>query len=294
MEVLRAAIPPLLGLLTVWLVDIETRRRGLEPPWFQIPSGADTARRVTARVRRLLALSLLWLVLWLGVFLPLGSLGVERELDLSRLSRFDLFLLHLLLMSCLVLWYLCGYIPRFGSERQRREGGWIAQFGLRSESILREIGIGLAVGIVAWLVVIAALLAIGIAVWWIGGDEWLPQQPPELIPWIAALPVGVRLLISLSAGVVEEAFFRGFLQPRIGLWLSSALFVIAHASYEQPLMLVGVSMLSLVYAGLVLWRQSIWAAVVAHSLFDAVQLLVVIPAALRVLPGGADGTIVFL
>ena len=81
----------------------------------------------------------------------------------------------------------------------------------------------------------------------LGGEEALPKQPPALIPWIAALPVGVRLLISLSAGVVEEIFFRGFLQPRIGIFLSTVLFVLAHFSYGQPFMLVGITLLSLIY-----------------------------------------------
>jgi len=93
----------------------------------------------------------------------------------------------------------------------------------------------------------------------------------------------VRLLISLSAGVVEETFFRGFLQPRVGILLSTLLFVLAHFSYGQPLMLVGIGTLSLIYAFLVRWRQNIWPAIAAHALFDGVQLLVVIPAALRLM-----------
>ena len=103
------------------------------------------------------------------------------------------------------------------------------------------------------------------------------------MPWIAGLPVALWVLASLSAGVVEETFFRGFLQPRIGLLASSLLFVLAHASYGQPFMLVGVTLLSVIFGLLVRWRQSIWAAIAAHVLFDAIQLLVVIPAALRLL-----------
>jgi membrane protease YdiL (CAAX protease family) len=84
--------------------------------------------------------------------------------------------------------------------------------------------------------------------------------------------------------VVEEAFFRGFLQPRAGIALSTGLFVLAHAGYEQPLMLVGITLLSLLFAFLVRWRQNIWPAVVAHAVFDAVQLLIVVPTALEFVP----------
>ena len=86
-----------------------------------------------------------------------------------------------------------------------------------------------------------------------------------------------RLAISVAAGVGEEIFFRGLLQPRIGLWASTALFALGHVGYGQPFLLLGVTVLSLIYGLLARWRGNVWAAVVAHTLFDAVQLLVIIP-----------------
>jgi len=124
-------------------------------------------------------------------------------------------------------------------------------------------------------------LLVALAVSALGGEELLPQAPPAMIPWIAGQPVALRLGIALSAGVVEEVFFRGLLQPRVGIALSTALFALAHAAYGQPFLLVGVTLLSLLYAALVRWRQSVWAAIAAHTLFDAVQLLVVIPSVLE-------------
>lgn len=113
----------------------------------------------------------------------------------------------------------------------------------------------------------------------------LPKQPPELIAWLAGLPFALRLLLALSAGVVEEAFFRGLLQPRIGIWLSTALFVLAHTAYGQPFLLLAVGILSVIYGLLVRWRQNIWPAMAAHALFDGVQLLVIIPMALKMMGG---------
>jgi membrane protease YdiL (CAAX protease family) len=49
-------------------------------------------------------------------------------------------------------------------------------------------------------------------------------------------------------------------------------------------MLVGIAILSLIYAFLVRWRQNIWPAIAAHALFDGVQLLVVIPGLLKLMP----------
>ena len=42
-------------------------------------------------------------------------------------------------------------------------------------------------------------------------------------------------------------------------------------------MLIGITLLSLIYGLLVKWRQNIWPAIAAHALFDGVQLLVIVP-----------------
>lgn len=158
-----------------------------------------------------------------------------------------------------------------------------AQFGFLAPSIPREIGLGLVLGIGAWVAVLAGIMAFALALYALGLGDSLPKQPPALIPFIAGLPVALKILISLSAGVVEEWFFRGFLQPRMGILLSTVLFALAHFSYGQPFMLIGITLLSLIYGLLVKWRQNIWPAIAAHTLFDAVQLLVVVPGALRLM-----------
>lgn len=157
------------------------------------------------------------------------------------------------------------------------------QFGFVAPSIPREIGLGLVLGVGAWVAVLAGIMGFALALYAMGFGKSLPQQPPALIPFIAGLPIALKILISLSAGVVEEWFFRGFLQPRMGILLSTVLFALAHFSYGQPFMLIGITLLSLIYGLLVKWRQNIWPAIAAHTLFDAVQLLIVVPGALRLM-----------
>jgi len=53
-------------------------------------------------------------------------------------------------------------------------------------------------------------------------------------------------------------------------------------------MLVGVTILSLLFAWLVSWRQSIWAAVAAHAVFDLTQLVLVIPIVSRLLESSPE------
>jgi membrane protease YdiL (CAAX protease family) len=274
MFVLRVLGPLLLALAAVAAIDRSTLRRGLQPPGFE-PRRQGLA---SAAARRGLALTAIGGVLWVGVFAPLATVGSELQPDFSQVHAGQLFLLHGLFAAALAIWYLLGFAGTGGS--------WTAQLGLRSGRLLPELAIGLAAGVGGWLVVLGVMVTLGSLIWALGGQDLLPQQPPAMIPWLAGLPLLMRLAVSLSAGVVEEAFFRGFLQPRAGIPVSTALFVLAHAGYQQPLMLVGVTLLSLLFALLVHWRQNIWAAVVAHAVFDAVQLLIVVPMALEFAPGG--------
>ncbi len=273
-EVLRLAGPAFLAVAGAVVVDRIAAARRLDPPGFAEPWRRWAAGAIVAGV------------FWVGVFAPLGQLGLPADIDYARLSPAQLFLLHGLFVLCLAGWYALGF-----AGHARPEAGhtlsWRAQLGLLSPAPAREIGLGLLAGMAAWALVIAALLALAGIVYLVGGEEALPKTPPAAIPWIAGLPVAVRVLLSLSAGLVEETFFRGFLQPRAGILLSTCFFTLAHLSYEQPFMLVGVTLLSFLFAALVRWRQSILAAVAAHSAFDAVQLLIVVPWALEMLEGGA-------
>lgn len=264
-ELARAAGPLLLATVAAWWIDRAMVRRQLMPPGF-----ANPARRVAAA-------GTLTLVLWIAVFAGLAVLGAEvPPPDLSALGRGDLFASHVVLMLALFGWYLLGFA---GSTRAG--DGVVAQFGLATPTLGYDLGLGLVFGVAVWLIVIPLLLLIGAVVWALGGQQLLPEAPPALIPWLAAQPLWLRLAVALSAGVVEELFFRGFLQPRCGIPLSTCCFVLAHLAYDQPFMLIGITVLSLLFSAMVTWRQTIWPAIVAHAVFDAVQLLVAIPLLLR-------------
>ncbi len=291
----------ILALAAAATVDRLAARRGLDPPGFRDPG------------RRLCVGLGLALVFFLGVFFPAVTFDQEIEVDLAAVSPVQLFFSQLLLVGWLVLWWRLGFVapaplrvdlsrgdaspaPRSGAgvgvagaggggeeAGGRRVWGWGDQLGLAARDVGTELSVGLAAGLVGWLGVLSAALLMGLLVTEAGGGSLLGEEPAEQIVWLASLPIGLRLGVAVAAGTVEELFFRGFLQPRIGIILSTALFVGAHLAYGEPFMLFGVSLLSLFYAWLVVWRRSIWAAMAAHFLFDAVQLLVVIPAVLRAL-----------
>lgn len=226
---------------------------------------------------------LLVIVLLVAVFVPVMTVDLPQDVDLASLDRWQLLASPTLLLGAAVAWIALAWggtaIPRVGHA-----GDWMAALGLRAASPRRELAVGVVAGIGAWAAVLFFMLMLGVVLMITGGGE-MPGggDPSPLIVWLAGLPIAWRLALSLAAGVCEELFFRGLLQQRIGIAASTAIFVLGHVSYGAPLMLVGLTLLSSIYALLVRWRGSIWSAVVAHTIFDAIQLLVVIPAALAAL-----------
>ena len=283
---LQSLLPLVAACGTALAFDRLTDRAGLTPPNFRLDL-ESTAALPRAAVLRSLAMLVLAVVFWVAVFAPLSMLGQGGPIDPAELTVPQLFFLHVVFVVALLIWYLLGFA---GSGRPL-VGSWVEQFGFRATSIPREIGIGLIAGVAGWLGVIASLLLVALAFYLVGGEEAVPSQPPEMIGWVVALPAAVRALLSLSAGVVEETFFRGLLQPRAGIALSTILFVMAHMSYEQAFLLIGVTLLSILFAWLVRWRQNLWAAITAHTVFDAIQLLIVIPSAMRFLDSAEAGPV---
>ena len=264
-EILRLVGPLGLALVAALAVDRLMAARGLLPPGFRVPWRRAAGAGVVA------------LVFWFGVFQSLAQIGLEQEIDFAATNPAILFLLHGLLLLSLAVWFALGWAGVSPGERR----DLAPELGLATRRPAVEVVAGLGAGVLTWpmlLVVVGLVMLILVAV---GAEELVPQDAPEMVVWIAALPLGWKLAIAASAGFVEELFFRGFLQPRIGIALSTFLFVLAHLSYDQPFMLVGITMLSLLFSALVWWRQNIWAAVVAHFLFDFVQLVFVIPWALE-------------
>lgn len=276
--------------VALW-IDLASSKRGLQPPGFAFPH------------RRWAAFLLLAATFYLAVFGPVAGVGTSEPADLSSIDTPWLFALHFLMAVVLLIWYALGFVavrppptaevagelesdsPAVSDGTGQPPPGPLArlarQFGLVTRRPLEDIALGLAGGIACWVgMVVVMMIVVGLFVA-LGGEDSLPQAAPQAVSFMVGLPWLIRLALSVSAGFFEEVFFRGFLQGRTGVLLSTLLFVLAHASYEQPFMLVGLTFLSLMLAYSVVWRQNIWPAIIAHATFDAVQLLVVIPLVLE-------------
>ncbi|MGH7725486.1 MAG: CPBP family intramembrane glutamic endopeptidase [Candidatus Eiseniibacteriota bacterium] len=147
--------------------------------------------------------------------------------------------------------------------------------------LLPPSGVGLAVSVVA-IVLVAVFFA------WqsrqaFGSAAGLEALRRQLEPLEWFMPHGRRertsfRAVSVTAGVCEEWFFRGYmlaiLTPLLGLvWAvvaSTLVFGLAHA-YQGPTGIVRTGLVGLLMAGLAVFTGSLWAPIVVHALVDWIQ-----------------------
>ncbi len=133
---------------------------------------------------------------------------------------------------------------------------------------LRDLGIGVVFLIVAMM--LGSVLP--------HGDDHvarliLPQGRTEMWVWVT---------LSLSAGICEEAIYRGYLQRQfisvtrsvpVGIVLSAAAFAGAHA-YQGWQMVLGIGVLGAIAGTIAYWRKSVRPGMIEHFLQDMLAGLV--------------------
>ncbi len=223
-------------------------------------------------------LAYLWLGLLLFVLAVLitgSSLKTPTARDLTHVPFYSLFALHgILIIFLLGWWLLTGRPPLRQFLNIPREG--------TGNAVLT----GFAVGVGGWIFTISIALIVGLL---LTASGLMPKNahPSPMIGWMAALPLWKKAVIVLSAMTVEEAFFRGWLQKRVGVIASTALFALAHSGLGQPFLLIGVGLISLVI-GVTFYRtKNLIPGIIAHGIFDAVQLFVIIPVVFKMSGMGA-------
>lgn len=212
---------------------------------------------------------------WMGLFLLLLGVLVAnaaknpaRASDLARTPFYALFSLHAILIMFLIGWWLAtGRPPLQQFLNIQREN--------KGEAVLT----GLAVGIGGWIFTLVVAVAIAALLNATGLID--NPKPSPVIGFMAAMPWWKKATLVLSAMTVEEAFFRAWLQKRIGLIASTTLFALAHFTLGQPLLLIGVAVISLVIGFTFYRTKNVLPGVVAHGVFDAVQIFVIIPIAFQ-------------
>jgi len=220
--------------------------------------------------------------LWLGILMfglviliTGSSLRIPTAQELARVPFYSLFGLHAILFVFLLGWWLLTKRPPLGEflNIPRRGNG---------DAVLT----GFAVGVGGWIFTISIALIIGLL---LVASGMMPKNPTPspMIGWMAALPIWKKCVIVLSAMTIEEAFFRGWLQKRVGLIASTILFALAHSGLGQPFLLIGVTLISLVIGFTFYRTKNLVPGIIAHGIFDAVQLFVIIPIVFKTTGMGA-------
>lgn len=231
-------------------------------------------REFRGRLRQTIAAFLLIGILALVVFYPVTSVGQAEDFDRGTIQIPTLLVGHLVLTGFLLLWWgLRGDVS-------------LQDFlHVSTDRLAEKLHLGVNAGCVGWaLTLLVTGAAAGAAA--ATGQVSEPTEIPPVMLWLAELPVGDKLIIIAVAMTVEEAFFRGFLQPRFGLIISSVLFALSHFSYGLPFLVVGVFTFSLIIGRAFARSNDLLPCIVAHGVFDGVQLLVILPWAVRMWPTG--------
>lgn len=233
------------------------------------------------RTRQTIAAFLLIGILAMTVFFPVTSFGEAETIDPATIWLPALLAGHIVLVAFLLMWW--------GLRGDVSAGRFLH---LSADHIVDKLRRGLATGAGGWLLTLM-ITGIATAAAGVSGRVSEPTQIPPVMAWLAALPISSKLIIVVAAMTVEEAFFRGFLQPRVGLFLSSVMFALSHFSYGLPFMIVGVFTISLIIGRAFARSGDLLPCIIAHGVFDAVQLLVILPLAVRMWPQPAGLTAAF-
>src|SRR5712691_9947693 len=178
--------------------------------------------------------------------------------------------------AILIKFLLCNYLL----SRHRSPAEFLK---LASPKPAADLAAGVLIGSLGWLLTVLAA-AIGVALWLAlkSRTAGLPSSgvSPTIL-WILGQPLWIRIAIVVSAMVVEELFFRSFLQTRVGPFAATLMFTAAHGVYGQPLLLIGILVISAVLSTAFVLYRNVLPCIVAHGTFDAIQMFVLIPLALR-------------
>jgi membrane protease YdiL (CAAX protease family) len=213
------------------------------------------------------ALHTIFLFVILGAWAFLGQNMVSRIATAANPHRIRTYVLTIIFE-----WLLFAYVAA---------GVWLHGESLRVilgsrwqsfRQFARDMGIAAAFWIVAALVlfVLAQLLNTGATRRDI--QFLLPRSGIEFALWIA---------LSITAGICEEAIFRGYLQRQLmalttsapaGILLSAAAFGVGHA-YQGSRMMILIAIYGVLFGVLAHWRGSVRPGMIAHTWQDSLGVL---------------------
>lgn len=117
-------------------------------------------------------------------------------------------------------------------------------------------------------------LVSSVFLWWVVKRDFMNGTRQFFIQLIGGLDLRAYdvIIISVCAGVGEELFFRGAVQPWLGIWITSIIFVAIHG-YLSPsnkaLSVYGICMVVVIGGmGYLARHAGLYSAMLAHTIID--------------------------
>lgn len=126
------------------------------------------------------------------------------------------------------------------------------------------------------LVGILVGIAAGYGAKWLVTRSFMKPVEEKYSVFIHRMNLSLPAIVGLSicAGFGEELFFRGALQPLLGVWLTAIIFVAIHGylnPFKWRISVYGIYMtVAIAVLGYMTDLQGIWSACVAHTVIDVI------------------------
>ncbi|MGQ9489704.1 MAG: lysostaphin resistance A-like protein [Anaerolineae bacterium] len=208
------------------------------------------------------ALSMSFLVLVnLFITLGLGLRNVAEMLEASQAAGVEMNLTAALWVQNII--FLVMALVGVGWLARRTFKGVLNRLGLVVPTFSQAV-----VGLVLGLLLVPAIILLELAASQVGfgADPDVERLTEQLIgPLTLSIP-GI-LTLGLAAAIGEESVFRGALQPRFGLVLTTLLFALLHSQYGFSFSTVAVFLVGLVL-GFLRLRANTTTAMIAHAVYN--------------------------
>jgi len=122
----------------------------------------------------------------------------------------------------------------------------------------------------------AASTALLLGVWYVAYRFWPSARrlERELRAVLGPITGDQALALGIFSGIAEEVFFRGAMLSAWGWIPATLVFALLHAGGGRisAAWMLFATLAGLLFAGLVLWRETLLAPIVAHAAVNAIQL----------------------
>ena len=209
------------------------------------------------------------IAIWVGIPPDVPEEWIESYMTQVERSLLMPFLTARAIAAIFFIWAILRH-------RQQR----IITIGLGRSNLRLNVVIGIAATPMVAGVVLLTMIFLSIII--PNLIEQMEENADRIMGMVPVLHPVYAAFFSVMIAVYEELIFRGFLLSRVRRWtqswvwavvITTAIFTVLHAFDQTLPALVAVTILSLSFSILTIWRRSIIPAIIAHTLWDWSQFI---------------------